>query len=137
VDRKALPAPDGARPDLERPYEAPRTPTEAQLAQLAAELLQLDRLGIHDSFFDVGGHSLLATQFISRVRDAFQVELPLKALFEGPSIAELAAVVEQLQSQAASQSAAPALVAVSRAERRVKRTALLKEGEGSSQGTMG
>ncbi|MCL5996770.1 MAG: amino acid adenylation domain-containing protein, partial [Chloroflexi bacterium] len=93
VDRRALPAPDG-QPGTGRAYVAPRTPLEAQLAQLCAALLGVERVSVEDSFFELGGHSLLATQFISRVRETCQVELPLRALFEAPSVAELALRVQ-------------------------------------------
>jgi acyl carrier protein len=93
VDRKALAALDVGRPE-ERPYVAPRTETETTLAGLCAELLELERVGVDDNFFELGGHSLLATQFVSRVREALCVELPLRALFEHPTIAELAEAVD-------------------------------------------
>jgi acyl carrier protein len=95
VDRRALPAPDSARPDLERAYAAPRTPTEETLAAICAELLAIDQVGIYDNFFDLGGHSLLATQFISRLRDSFHVELALRSLFETPTVAELARKIDE------------------------------------------
>ncbi len=94
VDRKALPAPDQSRPELEHSYTAPRTPVEALLANIWAEVLKLDKIGIHDNFFQLGGHSLMATQVVSRVRQAFQVELPVRALFEAPTVAELALRIE-------------------------------------------
>jgi len=97
VDRRALPPPDKSRPELERAYVAPRDETEAKLAGICAALLDLEQVGIHDSFFDLGGHSLLATQFISRLRETFHVELPLRALFESPTIAELAGRVKAAQ----------------------------------------
>ncbi len=100
VDRQALPSPDGARPELEGEYVAPRTEVEEALAAIGAELLGVERLGIYDNFFDLGGHSLLATQFISRVRDVFQVDLPLRRLFETPTVAGLAeAIVEAMAEQ--------------------------------------
>ena len=68
VDRKALPAPDQNRPEAEESYVAPRTPVEELLAEIWAEVLKLDKVGVHDNFFELGGHSLLATQVISRVR---------------------------------------------------------------------
>ncbi len=94
VNRRALPAPEGLRPELEREYVAPRTPTEEKMAAICAELLGTDQIGIYDNFFELGGHSLLAAQFISRVRDAFHVELPLRSLFENPTVADLARQVE-------------------------------------------
>ena len=84
LDRKALPIPDPSRPELEEHFIAPRTSLEEVLAGIWAEVLKLDKLGIHDNFFDLGGHSLLATQVMARVRNMFQVELPLRSLFESP-----------------------------------------------------
>jgi acyl carrier protein len=96
IDRAALPAPDGARPDLERPYIAPRTPVEEVLAQIVAEVLKLDRVGVHDNFFELGGHSLLATQIVARLREAFDLELPLRLLFAKPTIEDFALAIEEL-----------------------------------------
>jgi amino acid adenylation domain-containing protein len=90
VDRRALPPPGRARPDLESTFVAPRTPVEEVLAGLWGTLLALDVVGIHDSFFDLGGHSLLATQMLSRVQEAFRCEVPLRALFDAPTVAGLA-----------------------------------------------
>src|SRR5438093_3416254 len=90
VDRKALPALDQTRPELDETFSAPRTPTEELLTNIWAEVLKIEKVGVHDNFFDLGGHSLLATQVISRVRGVFQLELPLRSLFESPSVAGLA-----------------------------------------------
>jgi hypothetical protein len=94
VDRRALSAPDHARPELTVTFVAPRTPDEEVLAGIWAEVLKFERVGIHDNFFDLGGHSLLATPVISRIRDLFQVELRVRQLFETPSIAGLAEAIE-------------------------------------------
>lgn len=90
IDRKALPAPEHSRLDLETQYVAPSTEIEKSLAEICKDLLNIDRVGIHDNFFEMGGHSLLATQFMSRIREDFAVELPLRTLFESPTITELA-----------------------------------------------
>jgi amino acid adenylation domain-containing protein len=92
VDRKALPAPDSAL--TARAFVAPRTATEQRLASVFAEVLRVEKVGLHDSFFELGGHSLLATQVISRLRAAFEVELPLRALFEAPTLERLALKVD-------------------------------------------
>jgi acyl carrier protein len=90
IDRAALPAPDETRPDLQKSFVAPRTPVEAELARIWAGLLKVNEVGIDDNFFDLGGHSLLATQVVSRMRQAFQVEISLRSLFESPTVAALA-----------------------------------------------
>ncbi|WPB73717.1 non-ribosomal peptide synthase/polyketide synthase [Archangium violaceum] len=94
VDRKALPAPDGVRPEDATAFVAPRSALEQQLAAMWSKLLGVERVGVHDNFFDLGGHSLLATQLISRLRATFEVELPLNELFENPTVATLATKVE-------------------------------------------
>ncbi|HZI09664.1 MAG TPA: amino acid adenylation domain-containing protein, partial [Myxococcus sp.] len=94
VDRKALPALDGAQAVRMREYVAPRTPVEEQLAALWAELLRVERVGAHDDFFELGGHSLLATQLVARLRTLFAVELPLRALFGASSLEGLAREVD-------------------------------------------
>jgi phthiocerol/phenolphthiocerol synthesis type-I polyketide synthase E len=83
------------RPALATEYVPPESPVERRLAELWQEILGLDRVGAHDSFFDLGGHSLLATQLVSRLHEAFAVDLPLHRLFEAPTIARLAEVVEE------------------------------------------
>jgi acyl carrier protein len=101
VDRRALPLPDAQRPDIERPFVAPATPVEIELARLWQELLCVDIVGIHDHFFELGGHSILLTQLASRIRKEFQVNVPLQVLFDAPTIVEmtkaiLAKKVEQM-----------------------------------------
>jgi amino acid adenylation domain-containing protein len=105
VDRRALPAPDGARTDLQRPYVAPTTEAEVALAAICAELLGVERVGRDDDFFELGGHSLLATQLVARVRERFSVELPLRALFETPNVAGLARAVEAATEEGAEATA--------------------------------
>ncbi len=102
IDRRALPALDSSLQEREDNFVAPRTPTEELLAAIWAEVLGLQQVGIHDNFFELGGHSLLATQIISRIRDAFSVELPLRHLFEAPTIASLSLAIETAR-QAGSQ----------------------------------
>jgi len=94
LDRRALPVPEGTTQQEERGYEEPRTPLEDGVAEIWAQILRLEHLGIHENFFELGGHSLLATQVIARIRDVFQVEVPLRAFFENPTIAEMATCIE-------------------------------------------
>ena len=119
VNRRALPAPDRSNPELEATFEAPRTPVEQALAEIWAEVLKLERVGIRDDFFELGGHSLLATQVISRVRQALRVDLPMRSLFDGPTVAELAEKVEAAKDSGAAPGT-PAITRVSRESHRVK-----------------
>ncbi|MGB3205488.1 MAG: amino acid adenylation domain-containing protein, partial [Crinalium sp.] len=98
VDRKALPVPDQTRTEAED-FVAPRNPCEEVLGEMWAEILAVETISIYDNFFQLGGHSLLATQVMSRVREIFKVELPLKSLFDAPTVAGLAANIEQLRRQ--------------------------------------
>jgi len=95
IDRRALPAP--GMPASEAIFVAPRDENEELLAGIWAEVLRRERIGIHDIFFEIGGHSLLATQVLARMRKVFGVELPLRALFETPTVADLAARVATMQ----------------------------------------
>jgi amino acid adenylation domain-containing protein len=98
VDRRVLPAVDTLSLDTKEDYVAPRTTVEEELAGIWAKVLgkQQVGIGIHDNFFELGGHSLLATQLTSRIRDAFQVELPVRILFEAPTVATLARHIEAI-----------------------------------------
>jgi amino acid adenylation domain-containing protein len=93
VDRRALPKPGPQRPELKQTYTAPRTSVEKRLAAIWTEVLKLERVGIHDNFFELGGHSLKATQVMSRVHGLFETDIPLRTLFEKPTVQELAAVI--------------------------------------------
>jgi hypothetical protein len=99
LHRKALPAPSDMARESEDNHIAPRTPTEELLAELWSKLLNADRLGVHENFFDLGGHSLLATQLMSRVRDTFQVDLGVRVVFEAPTISELALRIDRSMSE--------------------------------------
>jgi amino acid adenylation domain-containing protein len=104
VDRQALRPPDAARA---REPVGPRTREEKALAEIVAEVLNLDRVGVHDNFFELGGHSLLGIQVIARVRKVFRVELPLRRLFEEPTIAGLCREIARAE-QSGDAAAAPA-----------------------------
>ncbi|HEY6186087.1 MAG TPA: amino acid adenylation domain-containing protein [Pyrinomonadaceae bacterium] len=94
-DRRALPAPVQAEGEVKESYVAPQTPTEEILAGIWSTVLKVERVGINDNFFDLGGHSLLATQLMSGVSESFGVELPLRRLFEHPTVADLAESIEE------------------------------------------
>jgi amino acid adenylation domain-containing protein len=93
IDRRRLPDPDWQRPELHGEPVAPRTPVEMMLAELWQDLLGVETVGIHDSFFDLGGHSLKAGQLVLRVRDQLGVELPVRTVFEAPTVAEMAVAI--------------------------------------------
>ncbi|BAT56666.1 amino acid adenylation domain-containing protein (plasmid) [Nostoc sp. NIES-3756] len=105
IDRQSLPAP-------EIKYDrgvaiAPRTPTEVTLAKIWAEVLSIEEIGINEDFLELGGHSLVATQVVSRIRQTFEISLPLSALFDAPTIAELAKLIEQTQEESRHQQIYP------------------------------
>jgi acyl carrier protein len=95
VDRKALPAPEASSTE-NRDFVAPQTDIEQLLAEIWSEVLGVKSTSIHDNFFELGGHSLMVTKLISRLRGSIQVELPMASVFEAPTIAELALVIEDI-----------------------------------------
>jgi acyl carrier protein len=97
VDRLALPAPKPGDLELNRVYVAPRTPSEETIAAIWAAVLGLQQVGFEENFFELGGHSLLTTQVISRIRQALAVEIPVRILFERPTISALAETVETIR----------------------------------------
>ncbi|MBK8985704.1 MAG: amino acid adenylation domain-containing protein [Chloroflexi bacterium] len=111
VDRKALPPPDVLAPDPARAYAPPQTMQEKLLADLWAQVLHVQPVGLHDNFFELGGHSLLATQIVSRIRKMTQVELPIRAIFEAPTVGELAERLADLQASQSPGAARPLLPA--------------------------
>jgi amino acid adenylation domain-containing protein len=113
VDRKALPAPSYGDVSTSREYVAPSTDAEKAIAEIWASLLKVERIGVHDDFFDLGGHSLMAMRAISQVGEKFDVNLPLAVLLEAPTIAQLARKLRPEESAPASPSAAAPIAAPS------------------------
>jgi hypothetical protein len=113
LDRKALPAPELGRAEIEDGYVGARTPVQEIVVGIFKEVLKLDRVGIHDNFFEFGGHSLLATRVISRARNTFGVELEVGSMFEKPTAAGLARRVE-IAMKSGEKKGAPPLVKVER-----------------------
>jgi len=111
VNRRALPEPVG---QIERtgtgPIIAPRTPVEKMLAQIWTEVLSVQQVGISDNFFDLGGDSLIATRIVSRVIQRFQLNIPLRLLFEAPTIAAMATLIEAHQENTLSEEEAKQFV---------------------------
>lgn len=97
VDRRGLPTPDSSLRNREQSEIAPRTPVEEVIAGIWTQVLKSDRVSVDDNFFEQGGHSLLATQLISRLRNVFQIELPLRYVFESPTVEGLAQAVEKMK----------------------------------------
>ncbi len=121
INRLALPAPAPTRPNLETEFTPPATRAEKMLAKIWAEVLQLAQVGIHDNFFELGGHSLLAARVIARIHSDYQVELPLRLIFEKPAIAELSKILEDnLNTQ--TRADPPKLIPVSRNAYRMQKT---------------
>ncbi|HEY0604426.1 MAG TPA: condensation domain-containing protein, partial [Herpetosiphonaceae bacterium] len=113
VDRGALPDLETLKAAQRHTYVAPRTAVEEALAEIWADVFNVERVGVYDNFFDLGGHSLIATQLIARLRNVLRVEVSLRSLMNAPTIAGLARAVEQ-SLRAARGVAAPPLVPVSR-----------------------
>jgi amino acid adenylation domain-containing protein len=111
VDRQALPPPAQTRTAAGAAYVAPSTPVEEKLTEIWSQVLGVPQVGVLDDFFELGGHSLLATQIASRVRDIYHVELPLRTLFDAPTVAELAVVVAQSLAEQESDDEIEALLA--------------------------
>jgi len=97
VNRRALPVPDTFSFETSESYLAPRTSVEEKIVEIWGKVLGKKQIGIHDNFFELGGHSLLATQLTSRIRDAFQIELSVRNLFEAPTVASLARYIETMR----------------------------------------
>jgi len=104
LDRQALPDPGYARPQLEASFVGPRTPVEQGLTDIWAEVLGLEQVGIHDNFLELGGDSLLAGQVMSRVISEFRVDLPLRSLFQAPTVADMSLAITQRRAKAADQA---------------------------------
>ncbi|GAB4190132.1 MAG: hypothetical protein Fur006_31950 [Coleofasciculaceae cyanobacterium] len=113
VDRRALPAPEPTRPESTVSWVPPRTPVEEMLVSIWSQVLGIEQVGIYDNFFELGGHSLLVTQVISQIRKVFGVDLPVRCLFEAPTIASLLDYVERAMG-AESESITPPIKPVSR-----------------------
>src|SRR5262249_33127982 len=112
--RKALPKPEVR--ETSGQLVRPRTPVEELVAGIWAEVLKQERIETNENFFELGGHSLLATQVVSRVRQILEVELPVRALFEQPTVAGLARELEQRRRRGIS-AAAPLIVAMGREQK--------------------
>ena len=109
VDRRALPPLVETQPGPDRVFAGSRTPTEEILVDIWSQVLGVERVSIYDDFFDLGGHSLLATQVVSRIRETFQVEMPLRRLFETPTVAGLAEGLELSRRDGQSSQLTPIL----------------------------
>ncbi len=109
LDRRALPAPEQTRPELEDVFVAPRNALEQTVARIWGQVLGLEKVGVHDNFFELGGHSLLATLVFARLQKAFPVAPPLRALFEKPTVAELSVAIEELGQGRAGSPRSPIL----------------------------
>jgi amino acid adenylation domain-containing protein len=127
IERSALPDPDGSTLQIERPYLAPRTPLEEVLAGIWADVLKLERIGVEDNFFALGGHSLIAMQIMSRVRNTFQMELPLRVVFEATTVEKLARSLVEHETRPGQSEKIAAIVKRMQGMSAEEKRALLKE----------
>ncbi|PYT11829.1 MAG: non-ribosomal peptide synthetase, partial [Acidobacteria bacterium] len=104
LDRRALPAPGPSKLTADEAHVAPLTPEEKKLARLWGHVLKTDRVGLNDNFFEAGGHSLLATQLMSRLREAFKIDLSLRALFDAPTVAGLLRAIDSARAVSGEQA---------------------------------
>ncbi|MBY0463081.1 MAG: amino acid adenylation domain-containing protein, partial [Alphaproteobacteria bacterium] len=109
IDRKALPTPDLSLRQIREEYIIPQTALEQDLCYIWKDVLKLEKIGVHDNFFKLGGHSLLATQIISRIRDNYHIDIPLRSLFEQPTLATLSQIVDSLKKSNTLSSRPPLL----------------------------
>jgi amino acid adenylation domain-containing protein len=130
VDVKKLPAPDRATA-TSKGYVAPSTPVEKELAQIWREVLGVERVGVHDDFFELGGHSLLLTQVVARVHQAFLVELPLRAVFDSPTLEGMVAAIGEKQLESLGASGDEMLDEISNLSPEEVAALLAAEGEGN------
>ena len=135
VDRRHLPAPDHIQTGPGENFVAPRTPVEESVADSWRQVLNIERVGVHDNFFRLGGHSLLGMQVISQLRASLQVELSMRQFFEAPTVAQLAEIIQRRETDR-SQRQRPALRAIPREIRRMPSsstptTAIMRESKGS------
>jgi amino acid adenylation domain-containing protein len=120
INRRGLPPPDRFGSESEESYVAPRTVCEERLVKVWGEVLGFSRIGVHDNFFsDLGGHSLLATRLLSRLRDTFEIELPLRAIFDSPTVAGLAQLIPLASGRDRGGRREPAITRISREQHRV------------------
>jgi amino acid adenylation domain-containing protein len=130
VDRRALPAPEEVRQNITRAYVAPRNDLEHHLAEIIAEVLNLERVGVDDNFFELGGHSLRGIQVIARVRNVFGVDIPLRTIFEEPTVAGLSLEIDKAKQQGpTSVRPSPRTIGLSSREELIARLHQLSEEE--------